>query len=150
MIYFNSNHPIEHKLAVLHLLLKRMQQRPLSTSYKQKGIDHNSTHCKSQWISLCISHKTQHTNITYILITTHKWHSSSQLQTWVTCTHYNPMICKLTKFFETTNSKSHSILTVPSVPFYTHDSITNTHSNSGIYQLTCHTCNVSYIGQTGT
>lgn len=47
MIHFNSNHPIEHKLAVFHLLLKRMQQCPLSISYKQKGMDHNSTHCKA-------------------------------------------------------------------------------------------------------
>lgn len=59
------------------------------------------------------------------------------------------MICKLTKFFETPNSKSHSILTIPPVTFYTHNSITNTHSHSGIYQLTCYTCNVSYMGQTG-
>ena len=48
MIHFNYNHPIGHKLAIFHLLLKRMQQCPLSTSHKQKGMDHNSTHCKSQ------------------------------------------------------------------------------------------------------
>jgi hypothetical protein len=66
-------------------------------------------------------------------------------------TYYNPVIGKLTNHFQNTNLK---------IAFHTKNIIHNIlhngrhctirHAHSDIYQLKCHTCNLSYIGQNGS
>jgi hypothetical protein len=67
----------------------------------------------------------------------------------ITVTCYNPMIKKIANIFQSTNIQ---------ITFSTNNTIhdilkprtnnANTHMRSGIYQLQCQTCHLSYIGQT--
>ena len=69
---------------------------------------------------------------------------------WTTFTFFSPQICRITNLFKHTN---------PKIPLRCHNTIarltkpdigrkTLRHDKGGIYQLSCKTCNLSYVGQT--
>jgi hypothetical protein len=86
-----------------------------------------------------IEHKTKHT-------TPH----DSKSKKWATFTYISPQIRKVTNIFRNTNIriayKCHSTIANPIKPPTDHH--TPLPSKWEIYQLTCNTCNLSYVGQT--
>jgi hypothetical protein len=72
-------------------------------------------------------------------------------QKWVTFTYYSPLFRKVTNVFQD------SSLPIAFKPTNTVSHLTkkgdNAHSElrreNGVYKLTCHTCGLAYIGQTG-
>jgi len=86
-----------------------------------------------------IEHKTKHT-------TPH----DSKNKKWVTFTYIYPQIRKVTNILRNSNIRRaykcrNTIANLIKPP---RDHHTPPHSKLGIYQLTCNTCNLSYVGQT--
>jgi hypothetical protein len=69
---------------------------------------------------------------------------------WATLTFSSPHIQKITNLFRHTNIKISykSCNTVAQLTKPAPDRNTQPHNKSGIYSLTCKTCNLSYVGQT--
>jgi len=69
---------------------------------------------------------------------------------WTTFTFVSPRVCRITNLFKYTNVKvafrCHNTLGRLTKP--TKDINTPPHNKWGIYQLTCNSCNLSYVGQT--
>ena len=69
---------------------------------------------------------------------------------WATFTYISPQIRKVTNIFRNTNVKIAYKCrnTIASLTKLSRDHHTTPHNKWGIYQLTCNTCNLSYVGQT--
>jgi len=82
--------------------------------------------------------------------TKHTTPHDSKNKKWVTFTYISPQIRKVTNIFSNTNIriayKCHSTMTNLIKP--PRDQCTLPHNKWGIYQLTCNTCNLLYVGQT--
>ena len=76
-------------------------------------------------------------------------HKTEKNKKWATFTYISPQIRKITFLFRNTNIR---------ITYKCHNTIANRikqprdhtqqHNKWGIYQLTCNTCNLSYVGQT--
>jgi len=69
---------------------------------------------------------------------------------WVTFTYISPKICKVTNIFRNINVKTafkcRNTIANQIKPLKNHN--TPPYNKWGIYQLTCNTCLLSYVGQT--
>lgn len=128
-IHFNSNHPIEHKLAAFRFLHNRMDPLPPTPSCKQKERTQSYALRKLMDFSTHFLRNSTHTQVTHKLslpptndtpLTTHK--------TWVTSTYHNPMMHKLPYLFRNTHLKTLYRTNKSSVTFYIPYSITLTHT----------------------
>ena len=112
-------------------------------------MEHHSTHCYDQGISLFNNLKTQYTSNSKTNLTTITQRYTFQPPQKITFTYYNPMIRKIANIFKSTNIQItfHTNNTLHDI-LKTRSSNTSTYMRIGIYQLQCHTCYVLYIGQT--
>jgi len=149
-ILFASSQPMEQKLAAYRCLMNRMHSLPLKTEDIRKewntflhiaktiGFPYSLISELSMQIAQTISLPPSHNSTPY------------NPQNWVTFTYHNPMKRKITDLFKNTNIQItyHTNNSIYGI-FKTSSSNTNTYIHSDIYQLQCHTCLLSCIGQTG-
>jgi len=149
-ILFASNEPMEQKLAAYRYLMNRMHSLPLNTEDKHKewntilhiaktnGFPYSSVSKLNVQITQTISLPPSHNS------------TPSNYQKWFTFTYHNSMKRKITDPFKNTNIQItyHTNNAIYSI-FKTSSNNTSTYIHSGIYQLQCHTCHLSCIGQTG-
>jgi hypothetical protein len=144
----NSCHPWEHKMAAYKSWLHRLCKLPLDEKNNRRELDiiiniaTSNGYRKEDIIKLYnqIKIKTQQNN---------KADKINSNQKWVTFTYTANYIRKITKLFKNMNIK---------VAFRTNNTIDrilgnnyaiNKYDKSGIYKLTCQTCQKVYISQTG-
>jgi len=145
-INFLSNHPTEHKTAAYRYLINRMLSLPLTEERRQTEWETIQT--------IAQNNNFPNTNIARLKAEIqHKAHTRTtkdEHRKWATFTHHSRKVRKLTNFFKhtninivfkSTNTIQQSIK--PKNPQKIPD-----YNNSGVYKLTCKTCNMSYIGQT--
>ena len=148
-IHSTSINPNEHKLAAYRYYIERMLNLPLSTKKRnrewstvlhiaqQNGFPPTTMQKLRQQIKQKTKHTTMHT-------------STNKDRRWVTFTYISPQIQMVTNIFRNTNVK---------IAFKCRNTIANwikppknhntpPHNKWGIYQLTCNTCHLSYVGQT--
>jgi len=146
-IHFTTIHSNEHKLAAYRHHIERMLNLPLKT-VKQKREWSTILHIAQQngfpptvirKLRHQIKHKTKHT-------TPH----DSKNKKWATFTYFSPQICKVTKIFRNANIRIAYKCrnTIANLIKPSRDHHIPPHNKWGIYQLTCNTCNLSYVGQT--
>jgi hypothetical protein len=145
-INFHSNHPTEQKLAAYHYYINRMLSLPLTEEKRQaewetiKTIARNNNYP----IKCIIKLKTQMQNKTPTP------DASDNNKTWASFTYHSSNVRKITNLFRQTNvnitfRSANTIrqYTRPNTAVKIHD-----YNSSGVYKLTCMSCNKSYIGQT--
>ena len=149
-INYLSNHPIEHKLAAYCYHIKRMLTLPLTKERR--------TH---EW--KIIQNIARNNSFPNKLITNLKQqiqrniaHQKSDRKEninnmkWATFTYYSPKVRKITKLFKQTDIKiafkNNSTISQILRPKATNN--TPIYNKSGIYKLTCKTCQHVYVGQT--
>jgi hypothetical protein len=148
-INYLSNHPIEHKVAAYRYYIERMLNLPL-----------NHTRQHREWQT--ILHIATYNNLPTTLLNKLKQQIQHKITLappitntenntkWVTFTFSSRHICKITNLFKHTNIK---------ISFRCHNTIAQLtkpatdckippHNKGGICQLTCKSCNLSYVGQT--
>ena len=151
-INYNSNHPTEHKMAAYRYLINRMLTLPLSNEKKSsewKTIQtianknnfpgHHITKMKAH-----ISHKTRNQ-------TQANPPSNKNNKKWAIFTYHSPKVRMITNLFKHTEitiayKSTNTIQQLTKTK--THDTRQKDQDKSGVYQLTCTTCNKSYVGQT--
>ena len=147
-INFFSNHPIEHKMAAYRLLLERMYSLPL-----------NQTQVQNEWKSIKqIAHSNNFPISTLRKLKQRTRQQLSQPTTpgkkkstkWTTFTYTTPHIRKITNLFKNTDVKiafktNNTLRQLTKTPPHTP---TPPQESSGIYALTCKTCQQTYVGQT--
>jgi len=153
-IHYLSNHPQEHKLAAYRFLINRMHNLPLNKNRREH-----------EWQTILQIAKNNHFPIALIHNLKHRMTqerkqplSPSPTQTtqptknekWVIFTFSSPQIRKVTNLLKKTrikiafrcnNTLAHLIKTTTKTK-------TPPYNRLGIYQLKCHKCNHSYVGQT--
>ena len=152
-INYNSNHPIEQNLAAYKFLINRMISLPLTQTNQNIEWSKILKIAQNNNFPTQLIHKLktktinqQKTNVTK---------QTNNLQ-WTTFTYFIPKIRKITNIFKdsklniafrTTNTIADKTKSKNNQD--TDNPVDSTHHNkSGIYQLTCRTCDKSYIGQT--
>ena len=148
-IHFLSIHPNEHKLAAYRYYFERMLNLPLNAECQKREWLIILHIAQRNWFPTTIlqklrcqikqktKHTAPHTNM-------------NKNKKWATFTFISPRTCKITNLFRKTNVK---------IGFRCRNTIGNLikrpkdhdippHNKWGIYQLTCNTCNLSYVGQT--
>jgi hypothetical protein len=150
-INYLSNHPNEHKIAAYRYYIRRMLTLPLTT--ERQAIEwrtikdiaksnnfptHLITKLRSQMRRTHTPQKTETSK------------TQSKPKKWAIFTYHSPRIRKLTNLFKHTdigiafrNTNTTQHLTKPKPKKRPHQ-----HDSSGIYELTCNTCKLAYIGQT--
>jgi hypothetical protein len=80
---------------------------------------------------------------------THIPYARDNNKKWATFTYHNPNIRKITNMFKQTNVNI-AFRNVNTIRQCVKPNTAKTHNynNSGVYKLTCRSCNKSYIGQT--
>ena len=138
-------------MAASRFLINRKQNVLLTQQHKQK-----------EWTNILhIAKANGYPRSTIIKLNTHIQNRLQHPKTntipsnnkkWVTFTFHSPIIRRITNIFRNTNLK---------ITFQTNNSLHNilntkhqnnnynTYTLSGIYEMKCHTCKQSYIGQTG-
>jgi hypothetical protein len=146
-----SNHPIEHKLAAYRYYLTRMNSLPISTTRKQKEwttIQHiaktnNFPHTTIQKLNRSIQTK----------LNDHTIHSNTHTRPkkWTVFTYYHSSIRHITNMFKNINIgiALRSTNNIYNLLKTTKNNTTDQYTKSGIYILSCTTCERSYVGQTG-
>jgi hypothetical protein len=146
-MHFTSIHTNEHKLAVYRYHVERMFNLPLKTVQQkrewstilhiaqQNGIPHTVIYKLRHQIE----HKTKRTTP-----------RDSKNKKWAAFTYISPQIRKVTNIFRNTNIRiaykcRNTIANLIKTP---RDHRTPSHNKWGIYQLSCNTSNLPYVGQT--
>ena len=144
-----SNHSIEHKLAAYRYFLGRMLNFPLNHSRQHREWQTILHIAKSNNFPTTLLHKLKQ-QIQHKITRAPPITNTENNTKWATFIFSSPHIHKITNLFKHTNIKigfrCHNTTaqltkpaTVRKVPH---------HSKRGIYQLTCKSCNLSYVGQT--
>jgi len=147
-IHFTSIHPNEHKLAAYRYYTERMLNLQLNAVHEKREwstilhitLQNGFPPTLTQKLRHQIKHKKEHT-------TPHT--NMNKNKRWVTFTYISPQIRKVTNIFRNTNVK---------IPFRCQNTVANLikpskdhnippHNKWGIYQQTCNTCNLAYVGQ---
>jgi len=145
-INYTSNHPTEHKMAAYHHMINRMTALPLSA---EKRI--------AEWQNIRTIANNNKFPIHYITKLRTQIQRKTQINTtdnnnnkWATYTYHSPKVRMITNLFKQTDIKiafkSTSTLQQLNKPKF--QDTTQEQDKSGIYKMTCKTCNKAYIGQT--
>ena len=148
-IKYLSNHPMEQKLAAYRYYIERMLRLPLSHSRQLREwqtIRHMAT---SNNFPITLQHKLNR-QIQHKITKPPTTKNTKDNTKWATFTFSSPYIRKITNLFRHTNIKIgyKSSNTVAQLTKPASDRNIPPHNKSGIYCLTCKTCNLSYVGQT--
>ena len=142
------NHPIEHKISTFRYHITRTHSFPLIPKKKQKEwtsiklVARNNNFPQNLLLKLNRQNNTKNSQ--------EQTKERKENNTWTTFTYYSPRIRKLTNLFKHTNVgisfKNTSTVQQLTKPI-TYNKILE-QDKSGIYGLTCNTCQMSYTGQT--
>jgi len=146
--HFLSIHPNEHKLAAYRYYTERMLNLPL-----------NAERHKREWLTILrIEQRNGFPPTTIQKLRRQikqKQHTAPHInmnknKKWATFTFISPHIPKITNLFRNTNVMIafRCRNTVGNLIKLPKDYDIPPHNKWGIYQLTCNTCNLSYVGQT--
>ena len=148
-IHYNSNHPTQHKLTTYRFIFNILYQLPLTQEQQQKEKNIIYQIAKNNGYSIqMIEHLNRR-----IQNKTNKTKCNSQTkqkQKWAIFEYHNPVIQRITNIFK--NTDLHISFQVKNTTQYILRETkpkTTIYENSGIYSLSCNTCNLQYIGQTG-
>ena len=145
-IHYSSNHPHEHKMAAYRYMITRMTTLPLTQARKEAEWHTITTIAKNNDYPTSTIKKLRHRieNNTY----THK--KDTDNTKWATFTYHNHSIRKITNLFKHTNIRIAYRSTNKTQDLIKQRLHTQKpdHEKSGVYQLTCNTCKLHYIGQT--
>jgi hypothetical protein len=146
-IYFNSNNPLQHKLAAYIFYINRLLSTPITEKVKQYDCNTICTIAKNNGLPLQLIHNLKHK-------LTHTQHNTNiptgtAKKTCTTCTYHSPLIHKFTNLFKNTNLHIAFRTNNTILHYLRHQSPHNKHNAIGIHKLQCTTCNKLYVGQTG-
>ena len=147
-IHNKSNHPHEHRMAAYRFYIHRLLNIPLTKKEKDK-----------EWdiiVNTAISNGFSVTSIKQLLLhmtarqnnPRKDENNSTDKRTWITFTYHGNYIRKITNMFKKTQIRIAFRTTNTTFQILTRNHNLNP-DNSGIYELTCGTCQGVYIGQTG-
>ena len=149
-ITYLSNHPIEHKLAAYRYHINRMLTLPLTKerrTHEWKTIQ-NVAHNNNFPNKLIIKLKQQIQRNTTRQKSDRKENVNNTK--WATFTYYSHKVRKITNLFKQTDIKiafkNNNTISQILRPQTTNN--TTIYNKSGIYKLTCKTCQHVYMGQT--
>jgi hypothetical protein len=146
-INFLSNHPIEQKMAAFRSHITRRHSLPLIPDKKQK-----------EWKNIQLT--ARNNNFPKHLLqklkrqtkqkTTHTQPKEKNYKIWTTFTYHSPKIRKITNLFKNTNiGIAFKAATISQyLVRITPQTQTPVHEKSGVYKITCNTCQKAYVGQT--
>jgi DNA mismatch repair ATPase MutS len=146
-INFNSNHPVEHKMAAFRSHIYRMHSLPLTPEKKQKEWQILQTTANNNNFPTNLLHKLNQQIQQKIH---HTLTERNDKKLWTTFTYHSPKIRKHTNLFKNTNvgTAFRTTTTIHQLTKPTIADLTLEREKSGVYKLTCNTCQRSYIGQT--
>jgi len=157
-INFLSNHPLEHKMAAYRYLIHRLYTLPLCKEQQDREwqfITHmaHSNNIPQTFLSRLRRRIQQHNARSKAPAPPPPPTTTTTRNTkWTTFTYTSPQIKKITKLFKHTNVRvAYKCTNTISHLFKpTNKAIcpSSPYDRSGIYKLTCMTCNRSYVGQT--
>jgi len=146
-IHFTSIHPNEHKFAAYRYHIERMLNLPLKTVQQKREWSTILHIAQRNGFPPTVIHKLRH-QVEHK--TKHTTPHNSKNKKWATFTYISSQIRMVTNIFRNTNIriayKCHN--TIANLIKPPRDHHTPPHSKWGIYQLTCNTCNLLYVGQT--
>jgi hypothetical protein len=151
-IHYLSNHPIEHKLTAYRYYIERMFNLPLNNNQQHSEWQTILHIAKNNKFPTTLPHKLkrqiQH-RITRITLPPPPT-STENSPKWATFTFISPHIRRITNLFKHTNVRIafRSNNTIAQLTKPTNDHKIPHHNKWGIYQLTCNSRNLSYVGQT--
>jgi len=143
-IHNTSNHPMEQKTAAFRYYVNRLISLPLTQIEKSKEWNNILNMAKNNGFSA-----EQITKIKKQISQKSKVHThTNRTKTWATFTHYGGFMKGNTNIFKNSTIKTayrttNNIFNLLASEKHTSGRL------SGIYRLTCNTCNQAYIGQTG-
>jgi len=142
-IHHDSNRPIEHNLAAYRFLPNRIHQLPLTPPYKQKEwnkIQHNAKANAFPHALLVKLNAQVSQNPALSSTKDSPTTATTTPKAWLTLYLHDTKNHHFFRAFRTNNTIHNALHNRPRN--------TNILAQSGIYQLKCHTRNLSYIGQT--
>jgi len=148
-IHNNSNHPQQHKIAAYRFYINRLTTLPITKKEKEKewNVILNAAH--NNGFSTEDINKLKQRILTQ---QSKKFQECTNGQTskkvWATFTYYGWYIRGITKLFRNSQVQIAYRTINTTFEILTH-SKQNAIPSSGIYKLTCNTCQGVYIGQTG-
>jgi hypothetical protein len=149
-INFLSNHPLEHKLAAYRFSINRMLSFPLNEQQRHNEWNDIKQTAQNNNIPIHLLTKLRR-NIQKKLNQTHHPNTPTHDKKWATFTHSSPHVRKITNLFKNTNVrvafKSNNTIAQLMKTHTTTTPPPNPHDTSGIYSLTCNTCQLTYVGQ---
>jgi hypothetical protein len=148
-ISYLSNHPMEQKLAAYRYYIERMIRLPLRHTRQLREWETILHIATSNNFPVALLHKIKRQ--IQDKITKPPPNKSAENNTkWATFTFSSPHTQKITNLFRHKNTKISYKCgnTVAQLMKPAPDRNTPPHNKSGIYSLTCKTCNLSYVGQT--
>jgi hypothetical protein len=146
-IHQRSNHPGEHKTAAYRYFKQRMDKLPLTRDKIEK---------KNNTIKQIATENGYPKNMIEQLINrTHRPKKTRNVapvdRKWVTFTYFNPQIRQIANIFRNTKLQiAYRPTNTLSKYFMTSTPPVKDLQKSGVYEITCHTCNQKYIGQTSS
>ena len=145
-IHNTSNHPYEHKMAAYRYMITRMTTLPLTKTRKETEWKTITTIAQNNNYPIHTLNKLRRK----IKNKTHTKKEEKDDTKWATFTYHNHTIRKITNLFKHTNIKIayRSTNKIQNLMQHKQNTHKPEHDKSGIYQLTCNTCKLNYIGQT--
>jgi hypothetical protein len=152
-IHYNSNHPMEHKMAAYRFLLNRVHQLPITQEYKEQEMNTIYQIAKKNGYTTTIAKLNTQIIIKNQNKTKHKAiHQHNKLtKKRIIFEYHSPIIKKITNIFKNTNL--HITCRVRNTTqrlLKTYNTNQSIYTYSGIYSLRCNSCNKEYVGQTGS
>ena len=139
----DSCHPFEHKIAAIRYLNNRM----ISYQLPPEGVikEHNK-------IKRILENNKYDTSILKTLNNKNQKKRNDERTQWAKFTYTRKGTRIITKLFKNTNIKVSFTTnnTIEKLLKTEHQNTTNKYEKCGIYRLTCPTCNMKYVGQTGS
>ena len=146
-INFQSNHPTEHKIAAYRHHINRMYTLPLDQDKRQREWETIKTMGKNNNIPSQVLHKLHH-RLKYK--EPRPKPETADSNKWTTFTYHSPKIRAITNLFKNTNINIAFRPATTTEKFLRHKTLHTTpeYDRSGIYTISCKTCQKAYVGQT--
>ena len=147
---FLSNHPLEHKLAAYRFHIERMFSLPLSDQQQRHEWMYIKLMARNNGLPLPLLSKLKHRIQQKQKQNSYPTPVKKNNYKWATFTYSTPLIRRVTNVFKHTNLRisyrSRNSLQQLLNPTPKPQSIP--YNRSGVYALSCNTCNLKYIAQT--
>jgi hypothetical protein len=146
--YLLIKSPNETQTSRLHILNRRDAKRLSQPHPPTQGMANHTSHSHIQQLPITLLHKLKQ-QIQHKISNPPPTKNSENNTKWAIFTFFSPHVRKITNLFKHTNPKIGfgCFNTIPQLTKPAADHIPP-HNKGGVYQLTCKTCNLSYVGQT--